>query len=107
MPDGVRLSHTTEGGFEVYDSGKELAKPAREETIAPQAQPLQFMPGDCEACPAGATWEIKGPGLLCFHLAWFRGKSGPAQKCDVARRNCPLTKDDLDIARRWLRDHES
>ena len=49
-----------------------------------------FLPGDCEKCPAAADWPYKGPGLWCFHSAYFLGKSAKAVSCRIASLKCPL-----------------
>ena len=49
-----------------------------------------IVPGDCEACPAGGYWDWKGPGLWCFHYAYYLGKSGRPTLCAIQRNNCPL-----------------
>lgn len=48
--------------------------------------------GACETCPAGGFWDWKGPGLWCFHTAYFEGKARKPVQCVEARRKCPLTK---------------
>lgn len=46
--------------------------------------------GDCEHCSAAGEWDWKGPGLWCFHRAYFLGKPGHPKQCEQIRTNCPL-----------------
>lgn len=55
-----------------------------------QATFSTFLPGDCEKCPAAAEWPFKGPGLWCFHSAYFLGKTAKAVSCRLATSRCPL-----------------
>ncbi len=48
--------------------------------------------GNCDSCPAAGYWDWKGPGLWCFHRAYFLGKSGKPMHCDTAKHDCPLQK---------------
>ena len=48
--------------------------------------------GECESCPAAGYWDYKGPGKWCFHRAYFLGKSGHPIACDMAMRDCPLSR---------------
>ncbi|MDA3897338.1 MAG: hypothetical protein PF482_14475 [Desulfobacteraceae bacterium] len=47
--------------------------------------------GDCESCPACGTWDYAGytGKQLCFHRAYFIGKSGKPVLCDIAKLDCP------------------
>jgi len=49
-------------------------------------------PSNCNSCPAAGYWDWKGPGLWCFHRAYFLGKSGHPVSCDSAKHSCPLTQ---------------
>lgn len=51
-----------------------------------------FFWGDCDSCPAGGFWELKGPKMWCFHSAYFLGKAAKPIKCEIARANCPLKR---------------
>jgi hypothetical protein len=50
----------------------------------------KLKPGDCDQCPAAGYWSWYGPGLWCFHRAYFLGKSGHPKACDTAKHDCPL-----------------
>jgi len=49
-----------------------------------------FVAGNCDKCPAAAEWSFKGPGLWCFHSAYFLGKTAKAVSCRIASSKCPL-----------------
>jgi hypothetical protein len=55
--------------------------------------------GNCEKCPASGEWQWKGSGLWCFHSSWFLGKSAKSAKCEIEKRQCPLTKSEEDCDR--------
>lgn len=55
---------------------------------------VNYIPKDCENCPAGGYWDWKGPGLWCFHSPYFLGRSAKPVKCEVAKKNCPLKSTD-------------
>jgi len=48
---------------------------------------------DCSNCPASGTWNYAGyhGKQLCFHQAYYIGKSGKPVVCDIANLNCPKT----------------
>lgn len=49
-------------------------------------------PGNCESCPAAGYWDhasYAGQGLLCFHSAYYLGKSGKPTPCTEIRKKCP------------------
>ncbi len=52
-------------------------------------------PTSCENCPAGGHWDsyTLGPGLYCFHEAYFLGKSAPPQLAKRRQDNCPLNEE--------------
>jgi hypothetical protein len=52
----------------------------------------ELTPGDCDQCPAAGFWDFMGPGLWCFHYAYFLGKPGKPKLCKTAQHNCPLTQ---------------
>ena len=52
-----------------------------------------FQPGECDHCPAAGYWDWKGPGLWCFHRAYFLGKAGQPVSCDSVKHDCPLEKE--------------
>lgn len=56
----------------------------------PQPNEIMGKEFNCESCPAGGEWDWKGPGLWCFHSAYFLGKSAKPVKCSNAINNCPL-----------------
>jgi hypothetical protein len=48
--------------------------------------------GACESCPAAGYWDsgqYAGQGLLCFHYAYFMGKSGKPNPCSEMSAKCP------------------
>ena len=50
------------------------------------------IPGQCESCPAAGYWDFAhyaGHGLLCFHSAYYLGKSGRPEPCAGMRTKCP------------------
>ena len=47
-------------------------------------------PVNCDSCPAGGHWDYPGPGMYCFHRAYFLGKSGKPVPCSIAKDDCPL-----------------
>ena len=50
--------------------------------------------GQCESCPAAGYWDqssYAGYGLLCFHNAYYLGKSGKPNPCGEIRKRCPRT----------------
>jgi hypothetical protein len=52
----------------------------------------QTTPGDCKNCPAAAIWEwgeYANQGLLCFHYAYYLGKTGRPKPCSVVKNRCP------------------
>ena len=49
-----------------------------------------FLPGDCNSCPATGYWDFMGPGKWCFHRAYFLGKAGHPKTCDTVKHDCPL-----------------
>lgn len=58
----------------------------------------QASPGDCENCPAAGTWNYgsyANQGLLCFHAAYYQGKSGKPKPCSTERENCPRLDDEI------------
>ena len=54
-----------------------------------------FLPGDCDSCPAGGFWEFKGPGMWCFYSAYFLGRSAKPVGCVTAKRDCPMEKTEI------------
>lgn len=49
-------------------------------------------PGECESCPAAATWDYGqyvGQGLICFYRAYYRGRPGKKMACSEVRSDCP------------------
>lgn len=49
-------------------------------------------PGQCESCPAAGYWDYSfyaGQGLMCFHYAYYLGKSGRPKPCAEIRKQCP------------------
>ena len=49
-------------------------------------------PCECESCPAAGYWDhslYAGQGLLCFHHAYYLGKSGKPNPCTEIRKKCP------------------
>jgi len=53
---------------------------------------LKSVVGQCETCPAGGYWDFHGPGMWCFHSAYFLGKAAQPIPCETVRGNCPLLK---------------
>jgi hypothetical protein len=51
-----------------------------------------FLPGDCNQCPAAGYWDFRGSGKWCFHRAYFLGKAGHPKACDTAKHDCPLKR---------------
>ena len=48
--------------------------------------------GNCESCPAAGYWDsgqYAGQGLLCFHYAYFMGKTGKPNPCSEMSAKCP------------------
>jgi len=76
-----------------------ILNPVRKsESIPPYARTSDnqdFLPDDCDACPAGGFWEFKGPGMLCFYSAYFLGKSAKQVECVTAKRDCPRKKTEI------------
>lgn len=45
----------------------------------------------CESCPAAGYWDFKDyarQGLLCFHYAYYQGRSGKPKPCTEMRTEC-------------------
>lgn len=96
---GVHVFLTPEGGLKVRGSGpEEIKKQAIDYVRQNKKQILAklrggFLPGDCDNCPASGFWDhysYAGQGRLCFHFAYFLGKSGKPAPCLEMRAVCPL-----------------
>lgn len=59
--------------------------------IHQEPEPVELIPGDCNACPAGGKWPWYGKGLWCFYEAYFLGKSAKPKLCDDQYKNCQLS----------------
>ena len=98
---GLAASATPDGRLEITGLSK-LRPKEREEIInfARDHKPAILAalaqsggPGECESCPAAGYWDYSnyaGQGLLCFHYAYFRGKTGKPKPCSETRAKCPL-----------------
>ena len=72
------------------DSAVEYARNHKPAIIAALSQ--NGTPGQCESCPAAGYWDpslYAGQGLICFHRAYFLGKSGKPKPCTEIRKKCP------------------
>ena len=72
------------------DSAVEYARNHKPAILAALTQ--SGAPGDCESCPAAGYWDFShyaGHGLLCFHRAYYLGKSGKPTPCTEIRKKCP------------------
>jgi hypothetical protein len=101
IPDGDRIKYKAPSGImtsELIEAIKKhkqailsILTPNRE-TMDALGQSDNLKPGDCDHCPAAGYWDWKGPGLWCFHRAFFLGKSGHPKACDTAKHDCPLKR---------------
>ena len=74
------------------DTAVEYARTYKPAIIAALSQ--SGAPGQCESCPAAGYWDhslYAGQGLLCFHYAYYLGKSGKPSPCTEIRKKCPRT----------------
>ena len=72
------------------ESAIEYARNNKPAIIAALSQ--NGIPGQCESCPAAGYWDhslYAGQGLLCFHHAYYLGKSGKPNPCTEIRTKCP------------------
>ena len=112
IPDGDRINYKAPSGImtpdlaEIIRTHKQailgiLTQNYEIEVTPSYAQPCDnrnILPCECESCPAAGYWDWKGPGLWCFHRAYFLGKAGHPESCDTAKHKCPLTRKELQNA---------
>jgi hypothetical protein len=104
IPDGNRIKYKAPSGIMTPDLAEtirthkqailSILTQVRESEFTPSyARPGEnrnILPGNCDSCPAAGYWDWKGPGLWCFHRAYFLGKAGHPKACDTAKYDCPL-----------------
>ena len=104
IPDGERIKYKAPSGIMTPELAEtirtyrqailSILTQDRESEFTPSyAHPgnnRNILPGKCDSCPAAGYWDWKGPGLWCFHRAYFLGKAGQPELCDTARHGCPL-----------------
>jgi len=61
-------------------------------SLLPVAEGATDATGNCEFCPAAGYWDnsqYAGQGPLCFHYAYYLGRSGKPKPCAEMRTMCP------------------
>ena len=97
---GIQASIDKTGGLRLKGLSKldrehkiriiEFARNHKQPIIAALSQ--TGAPGECESCPAAGYWDYStyaGQGLICFHRAYYLGKSGRPNPCHEVRAACP------------------
>jgi hypothetical protein len=90
-PDKIELAGLSKLAPDKYQRVLSYGKEKKPEIIRALAV------GNCESCPASGFWDYShyAGKRLCFHYAYFQGKSGRPSPCEIARGNCPLSKQEV------------
>lgn len=85
------------GLWSLWPTAREKTPPVFVPDIpADPAPPADSAPGNCEDCPAAATWDFghyARLGLLCFHDAYFKIRAGKPKPCADMGPKCPRGSD--------------
>jgi hypothetical protein len=101
IPDGDRIKYKAPSGIMTPDLVEAIRK-NKQAILSALSQRggakeilhknTESKAGDCDQCPAAGYWDnaqYAGQGLLCFHYAYYLGKSGKPKPCAETWINCP------------------
>ena len=98
---GLQAAVSENGKLKIYGDTHAMGKARAEKLyiyIQQNKQPIiaalsqTGAPGQCESCPAAGYWDYAqyaGQGMLCFHYAYYIGKTGKPKPCAEMRTACP------------------
>ena len=93
-PNEIELSGLSKLEPDKYEWVLSFAKERKSEIIRELKSQMRskLSPGECKLCPAAGFWDYShyAGRQLCFAYAYFFGKTGRPQPCEIARQNCPL-----------------